>query len=114
MTEYAECTSCGGWCCGRIKRIAFRYLDRWRIAQEFGMTILEVTEQFATKAKWNKEDKYEGYQLKFAGPCRFWSQGRCGIHHIKPGACSCWEPGEHYKRACSDRELWFSDKYFRF
>jgi len=55
MTEYTECTNCGGWCCGKIKKIAFKYLDRWLIAQEFGMSILEVTEQFATRQNGTKK-----------------------------------------------------------
>jgi len=87
MTEYDECQECGGYCCAVPDWIEFNYLDRLRVAKEFGMSVGQVTRELSVL------DKKTGTRImKFSMPCLFWVGGRCGIHHIKPIACQNWKP----------------------
>jgi Fe-S-cluster containining protein len=98
MTEYDMCQECGGLCCALAESIEFGYEDRLRIANEFGMTPGEVTQQLSVPTLWNGERPTR--KMKFR-PCIFWSQGRCGVHSVKPSACAQYEPKDH----CDKRYL---------
>jgi Fe-S-cluster containining protein len=98
VTEYDECQDCGGHCCA-IPEIPFNYLDRVRVAKEFGMSVGHVTKRFA---RLSVRDGKPMMFLKFVQPCMFWTCGRCSIHHIKPEACAEFVP---YKFGCQERLL---------
>jgi hypothetical protein len=99
-----ECENCGGYCCA-VADIPFNYLDRARVAKEFGMSVGHVTKHFA---RLSELDGKPIMLLKFVQPCIFWTCGMCGIHHIKPAACADFGP---FKIACSERLL-YSIQYY--
>ena len=104
MTEYPDCEECGGFCCA-VPDIPFSYLDRVRVAKEFGRSVGHVTKHLA---RLSEQDGKPMMFLKFVQPCLFWTCGRCGIHHIKPEACADFTP---YKVACQKR-IFYSMRCF--
>jgi len=52
------------------------------------------------------------WAFKQGKPCRFWTQGRCGIHAVKPEGCAKWKPygdngeacGKHFRKEMEEEK----------
>jgi Fe-S-cluster containining protein len=101
LTEYEECEDCGGYCCASYGTpCSLGEDDVVRIAEGLEIPLARFKELYVVDIDMS-EDK--PYAFKQGRPCRFWTQGRCGIHAFKPDGCAKWKP---YGTAC--RSLFLS------
>lgn len=91
MTEYEQCQECVGYCCAAYSSTKFNDEDQKRISAFFGMPVEKFRNDYATM---HFGDGYSETGRMFARPCFFWTQGRCGIHDIKPSSCAKFKPYE--------------------
>jgi Fe-S-cluster containining protein len=92
MTEYPECQDCAGWCCvsfGVICKLSEEEI--LRISEYLEMDKWDFMKEYVIPWPFG-DDEYDGYTFKYTHPCRFWTQGKCGIHEVKPNACAAWTP----------------------
>ena len=93
MTEYKECQDCGGYCCsGFGTPCGLDEEDVKRIADGLEIPLARFKQEYVIDITLTEE---KPYVFKQGRPCRFWTQGRCGIHAFKPKGCTSWKPYSH-------------------
>ena len=93
ITEYDECSDCGGYCCsGFGTPCGIDEDDIRRMAEGLDIPIEQFKEDYVVDIHLSEE---KPYVFKQGRPCRFWTQGQCGIHAFKPAGCAAWKPYTH-------------------
>jgi len=91
LTEYDECKDCGGYCCSGFGTPCHMSEEEVvRIARHLDIPFDVFTELYAVKIEMFEEET--PWVFKQGWPCRFWTQGRSGIHAVKPSGCASYGP----------------------
>jgi Fe-S-cluster containining protein len=97
MTEFNECKTCFGYCCigDATHYTPLTREDVTRIANYFRIPRQRFIDTYVVLT--HGKIKYElsptaSAHLRFNRPCMFLRQGLCGIHSVKPEACSAAKP----------------------
>jgi Fe-S-cluster containining protein len=98
MVEYSACENCFGVCCAGFSTPCALGTDEVaRIAEYLEIPLDVFKELYVVNVEMSEAKPWTFKQGK---PCRFWTQGRCGIHAVKPEGCALWKPYGNNGEAC--------------
>ena len=90
MAEHPECQECGGFCCAAYSTpCMLSDVEIHRIADNLEIPITVFKELYVVNVRMAEG---KPWAFKQGSPCRFWTQGECGIHNFKPDGCSIYNP----------------------